>query len=206
MQKIFLLLTVCLLTTLSVTAQEKGVDQQNNRIRDVGNERTTNGTNQTVGSGRGIDFGRGRTVDRIILPNPFRFTSRRDALLASIEELMRERKLILDTDASKSNTGLLVSQPYTFTKGAIVSQSELGRYAELPPANSRGWTRGRYTYLVEVQPIDAVTANVSVNVKIEGRTDGVTGAEWVTLVSNGTAEQEFLAALVEKINGSLPSK
>jgi len=89
-------------------------------------------------------------------------------------------------------------------RGAVVAESEISRLAELLDTNSRGWTRGRYTLLVEVQPIDGAFTNVSVNARIEGRTDGASGAEWVSLQSNGTAEQEFLLALVEKITGAPP--
>jgi hypothetical protein len=118
---------------------------------------------------------------------------------------MRDRKLILDTAASKPAEGVLVSQPYTFIKGAVVSQSELNRYADVPPyTESRGWTRGRYTIIVEVQPIDGTSTNVSVNAKIEGRTDGASGAEWTTLNSTGEAEQEFLSALIESVTGVTP--
>lgn len=196
-----------MLLAASVCAQGKGVDRQNERIRDAGTDRGTanNGTKQDNGAGRGFDFGAGRTQEAPPLANPYRLTARRDSVVKAVEELMRDRKLILDTAASKASDGLIVSQPYTFIKGAVVSQSELNRYAELPDAISRGWTRGRYTVIVEVQSIDATTTNVSVNTKIEGRTDGATGAEWVTLRSTGTAEQEFLRALVENIGGGLPS-
>ena len=66
------------------------------------------------------------------------------------------------------------------------------------------WTRGRYTLIVEVQPIDSSNTNVSVNARIEGRSDDVLGAQWLSLRSNGTAEQEFLIALVEKVTGGPP--
>jgi len=98
-----------------------------------------------------------------------------------------------------------VSQPYTFIKGAVVTKSELNRYAQIDTTETRGWTRARYTIIVEVQPIDGISANVSVNVKIEGRTDGPTGAEWSTLQSTGLAEQEFLSALIETITGTSPA-
>ncbi len=197
---------ILMLMVASVYAQGKGVDRQNERIRDAGTDRGTanNGTKQDNGTGRGFDFGAGRTPQTPPLPNPYRLTARRDAVIKAIEELMRERKLVPDTAASKPSEGILISQPYTFIKGAVVSQSELNRYAELPDTVSRGWTRGRYTVVVEVQPVDAVTTNVSVNTKIEGRTDGATGAEWVTLRSTGTAEQEFLRALVENVSGGIP--
>lgn len=195
-----------LLVAVCISAQEKGVDRQSDNIRDSGNSSApaSNGAKQDVGAGRGIDFGKGRTVTPPPIPNPYRMTARRDAIIKAIEDLMRDRKLIVDTAASKPTEGILISQPFIFSKGAVVTESELNRYAQLPNASSRGWTRGRYTYIIEVQPIDGVNTNVSVNVKLEGRTDGVSGAEWVTLRSNGTAEQEFLSALIENVTGAPP--
>jgi hypothetical protein len=157
-----------------------------------------------VGAGRGIDFGKGRTPEVPSLSNPYRITARRDVILKAVEDVMRNEKLIMDEITSKPSEGIIVSQPYTFIKGAVVSQSELNRYAEVPVSDSRGWTRGRYTLNVEVQPIDGTSANVAVNAKIEGRTDGATGAEWVTLPSRGVAEEEFLSALVTAITGAPP--
>src|SRR5262249_49815323 len=134
-----------------------------------------------------------------------RLTARRDALLRAIGEVMRDRKLIVDDAASKPDLGIVVSQPYTFIKGAVVSQSELYHYANVENSSARAWTRGRYTVLVEIQPIDGVSSNVSVTAKIEGRTDGATGAEWLTLPSTGAAEQEFLGALIESVTGANPN-
>jgi hypothetical protein len=187
--------------------QEKGVDAQSQRIRDTGNSRTpaVNGGKQDVGtSGSGINFGKDKTRTATLIPNPYRLTARRDALVRAVGELMRNRKLILDEAASKPGEGIIVSQPYTFIKGAVVTQSELSRFANVENADARGWTKGRYTITVEIQPIDGTSSNVSVNAKIEGRTDGASGAEWITLVSTGTAEQEFLSALVESVTGSTP--
>ena len=204
MKKAIYIIFFLFLATVAASAQEKGVDRQNDNIRDAGNNRApaTNGAKQDVGVGRGIDFGKGRTPTPPPIPNPYRLTSRRDTIIKAIEDLMRDRKLVLDTAASKPDDGILISQPFIFSKGAVVTESELNRYADLPNATSRGWTRGRYTYIIEVQPIDGVNTNVSVNVKLEGRTDGVTGGEWVTLRSNGTAEQEFLSALIESVTGA----
>lgn len=117
---------------------------------------------------------------------------------------MRDRKFVLDTAASRPEEGILISQPYVFTKGAVVATSELSRYAEITDLNSRGWTRGRYILIVEVQPIDGNNTNVSVNVKLEGRSDGASGPEWVTLRSTGIAEEEFLTTLIENITGAPP--
>lgn len=189
----------------AVIAQEKGVDTQNQKVRDSGSSRNAgvNGGKTDVGtSGSGINFGKGKTPAPIVLPNPYRLTARRDELITAITELMRDRKLIVDDAASRPSEGIIVSQPYTFIKGAVVAESELNRYADIETSVTRGWSRGRYTITVEVQPIDGVTANVSVNAKVEGRTDGATGAEWMTLPSSGVAEQEFLVALIEHLGGT----
>lgn len=199
---------VLLLITLSVSAalaQGKGVDKSSERVRDSGSKApANNGSKTDTGAGRGMDFGKGRTPEAPALPNPYRITARRDMILKAIEDVMRNEKLIVDEATSKPAEGIIVSQPYTFIKGAVVSQSELNRYAEVPVSDSRGWTRGRYTLNVEVQPIDGTSANVAVNAKIEGRTDGATGAEWITLPSLGIAEEEFLSALVTAITGAPP--
>jgi hypothetical protein len=202
-----ILFAILLLTFAApaVFAQEKGVDTQSQKVRDTGSSRSAgvNGNKTDVGTaGSGINFGKGKTKEVPALPNPYRITARRDELIKTITDLMRDRKLIVDDAASRMNEGIIVTQPYTFIKGAVVAEPELSRFADLETATTRGWTRGRYTLTVEVQPIDGASANVSVNAKIEGRTDGAIGAQWLTLPSNGTAEQEFLAALVEIIGGA----
>ena len=202
MKLIGTLIALLLLAAAPALAQEKGVDTQSQKVRDTGSNRTggVNGNKTDVGtSGSGINFGKGKTREAAHLPNPYRVTARRDILLKAISDLMRDRKLIVDDAASRPADGIIVSQPYTFIKGAVVTQSELSRFAAVETAEDRGWTRARYTISVEVQPIDGSSANVSVNAKIEGRSDGAAGAEWITLPSNGTAEQEFLAALIDSM-------
>ena len=199
-----------LLALLSANAlgQGKGVDKQGQRITDASSGRapSSNGTKQDTGtSGSGINFGKDKTKTATLLPNPYRLTARRDVLLKAIADVMRDRKLIVDDAASRMSEGIVVSQPYTFIKGAVVTQPELSRYADVERSDARGWTRGRFTLTVEVQPIDGASANVSVNAKIEGRTDGPSGAEWITLQSTGVAEQEFLAALFENVTGASPA-
>jgi hypothetical protein len=206
MKRVITLLIIIVAAAVSTQAQEKGVDHQNERVRDASNNRApaNNGGKQDTGAGRGMDFGRGRPAALAPVPNPYRLPARRDAVIEAVRELMRERKLILDESASRLDDGILITQPYTFIKGAVVAQSELSHLAEVPDTTGRGWTRGRYTLTIELQPLDGVSTNVAVNAKVEGRTDGVAGAEWLTLRSTGTAEENFLIALVEKLTGGLP--
>jgi len=199
-----LILTVCSVPAFAQAA--KGVDKQNERVRDSGSDRTpaNNGNKTDVGAGRGMDFGRGRTPETPPLANPYRLSGRRDVIITAVQELMRDRKLVVDESASRFAEGIIVSQPYTFTKGAVVAEADLSRYADVPASSARGWTRGRYTLTVEVQPIDGSTANIAVNAKVEGRTDGLTGAEWTTLRSSGLAEDQFLEGLILAVTGAAP--
>ncbi len=207
MKRVLTLSFITICAAVSICGQEKGVDPQNGRIRDTGNDRApaNNGAKQDSGAGRGMDFGAGRTPEAPQIPNPYRFTSRRDVIIQNVNELVRDRGMILDEASSKPDEGVLVTQPYTFSKGAVVTVAELNRFTDLPPSTSRGWTRARYTLIIEVQLIDGVRANVAVTARIEGRTDGATGAEWVTLQSTGGAEQEFLKELIERITGGPPA-
>jgi hypothetical protein len=204
--KTLLAIALLILSFTVCAAQEKGVDQQNDRIRDSSTNRqpAVNGSKVDTGVGRGIDFGKGKTQQPPPIPNPYRFQAPNDVLTKAVQELMRDRKLILDDASSKPETGLVVSQPYTFTRGTVVTSSELFRYAVVPRTDQGNWARGRYTLIVEVQPIDSANTNVSVNARVEGRSDNVLGAEWLSLRSNGTAEEEFLIALITKITGTPP--
>src|SRR5207247_5252851 len=114
-----------------------------------------------IGAGIVLDIETGRTAVVPHIPNPYRITARRDSIIKAIQDVMRDQKLIVDEAASKPSEGIIVSQPYTFIKGAVVSQAELSRYADIPTSSDRGWTRGRFTLTVEVQPIDGSSANVS---------------------------------------------
>jgi hypothetical protein len=199
-----LILIACSIPAFAQAA--KGVDKQNERVRDSGSDRTpaNNGNKTDTGAGRGIDFGSGKSSEPPRLLNPYRLSGRRDVIINAIQELMRDRKLVVDESASKIADGIIVSQPFTFTKGAVVAEADLSRYADVPAANARGWTRGRYTLTVEVQPIDGSTANIAVNAKVEGRSDGLTGAEWTTLKSSGLAEDQFLEGLITAVTGTPP--
>lgn len=210
LKTVLMLLVFCLCGASQAQAQGKGSDRQKETVRDAGSNRTpgNNGGNTGVGAGRGFDFGAGRTPAVKLLDNPLRLSARREAVFSAVQELIVERKMILDEAgdaAGKRAQGLFVCQPYTFAKGSTVTESDLNRYAVgYERTASGGWTRGRYTMIIEVLPIDATNSQVSVTARVEGKLDGITGSQWITLESSGNAEQEFLAALAEKLGIATP--
>src|SRR5688500_9603530 len=107
-------LMVCSLPAFAQAA--KGVDKQNERVRDSGSDRTpgNNGNKTDTGAGRGMDFGRGRTPEAPPLPNPYRLSGRRDVIIAAVQDLMRDRKTVLDDVASRLSDESIVSQPFTY--------------------------------------------------------------------------------------------
>ena len=207
--KYFLVLIILFLGSVAAFGQQgKGVDTQSQRISDNSSNKApaNNGAKTNVGTnGSGINFGRDKTKEHPMLPNPYRLTARRDIIIKAVADVMRDRKLILDEASSRPTDGILITQPYTFIKGSVVTGPQLNRYASIVTTETRSWTRGRYTITVDVQSIDGVTANVSVNAKIEGQSVGATGAEWISLPSSGEAEQEFLDALIQNVTGGSPT-
>ncbi len=198
---------ICILSAFAVVVSstvvfaqtEKGIDTQTQKIKDEGNKVTTRSNDAT----RSFSWGEGKTKVRAPLANPYKLNSRRDVLLATIEDALREKKIIIDDASSRPKDGLLVTQPYVFAKGSIIAQNELNRYAILESSDTT-FTRAQYTLTIEVQSIDGVQNNVSVIAKIEGRAGTVLTPEWVTLRSSGLAEDEFLAKLVELVTGVSP--
>lgn len=196
--KLKLLSSLLLLLVACVSAQqEKGIDTQTKQIR-TDSDRIGSRPNDV---GRSFDFGKGKTRTKERLPNPLPITARRDVLIETIIETLEEMKLIVDEASSRKSEGLIVTQPFIFAKGSVITANELNRYAILPDFNSV-WTRGRYTLTIEVQSIDGIRNNVFVIAKVEGRTESGIGSEWTTLQSSGQAEEDFLRKLTEKIGVS----
>lgn len=190
-----------------VLAQVKGIDTQNQQIKDVGTRPSasdSSGSTRNIGPNRGIDWGGDKSPDRLQIANPYRLNSKRDILLTTLADVLRERNLVVDDAASRLNDGVLVTQPFTFAKGAVLSQSELQRFAIFPDDENSAWTRGRYTLTIEVQSIDGIANNVSVTAKVEGRSETGLGGQWVTLPSSGTAENDLLEKLIERVTGTSP--
>lgn len=183
----------------SAASAQKGVDTQTRKIQDEGIKSTGTPQRSTEPS-RSFDFGKGKTKTRDQLANPYRITSRRDALIENVLNVFAEKKLLVNDAASRKGDGIIVTDPYVFAKGAVITRNELNRYAVLPNSDT-SWSRGRYTLTVEVQSIDGIQNNVSVTAKVEGRAENGLESEWTTLSSTGAAEDEFLAKLVEMVTG-----
>lgn len=202
MKKILFSLFAVLLFPTLIFAQ-KGVDDQNKKIQENTNKTTqTTGNNTTNNAGgRSIDWGLGKTKTRERLANPYRMNARRDVLVESVMDVLQERKIVVDDAASRPKDGFIVTQPFVFAKGAVITRNELSRYSILP-ASDTSWTRGRYILTIEIQSIDGIQNNVSVTAKVEGRSENGLQSEWTTLQSSGTAEEEFLVKLVELVTGT----
>jgi len=200
-QKTQLLLLLFWVAALSLSAfGQKGVDTQTDKIKKDSNQVPSGRENDV---GRSFDWGKGKTKVREPLPNPYKLTGRRDAIISTITEVLKDRKIIVDEKASRFKDGIIITQPYVVAKGAVVAQNELGRYAVLPSYSS-AWTRGQLTYTIEIQSIDGVHNNVYINVKVEGRSGNGLMSEWTTLQSSGLAEDELMSKIVEAVTGISP--
>lgn len=203
MKKLFISSAILIILSVFAVAQEKkGVDTQNKEIREQ-NDVTTKTTSRDNDVTRTFSFGKGKTVTRERLDNPFQLNSRRDILINSIISVLKEQRLIVDEAASKFDAGFVVSQPYTFAKGAIITKNEINRYAVIPDTNQI-WTRGRYTLTIDVQSIDGIRNKVYVTANVEGRAENGIFSEWSTLQSSGIAEDEFLVKLIDYVGGTKP--
>jgi hypothetical protein len=206
MKKILLPITLIFLCS-AIAFGQKGVDDQNKKIQENNNKstQTTGNNKENTSGGNSWDWGAGKTKVRDRLDNPYRMNARRDVLLENVMNALQERKIIVDDAASRPKDGIVVTQPFIFAKGAVITRNELSRYAVLP-ASDTSWTRGRYTLTIEIQSIDGIQNNVSVTAKVEGRSENGLQSEWTTLQSSGAAEDEFLSKLVEIVTGVSPDE
>ena len=180
----------------SLGAAQKGIDTQTQKIKETTNKTTSRESDAT----RSFDWGKGKTQVRERLANPYRLASRRDVLVETIKQVLRDNKFVVDEASSRFSDGIIVTQPFQFAKGPVLAQSELLRYAILQTSDT-AWSRARYTLVIEVQSIDGVQNNVTVNAKVEGRSGTGLGSEWTTLQSSGLAEDEILKLIVEAVTG-----
>ena len=194
------ILTLFILGLASVCAAQKGVDSQTKTIKEEGNKVTSRTTDVTA---RAFDWGKGKTKVRERLPNPYKLAARRDVLISTVVDALREMKIVVDEASSRPKDGMIITQPFVFAKGSVITQNELNRYGILEDSYST-WTRAQYTFTIEVQSIDGIQNNVTVNAKVEGRAGNGLTSEWVTVRSSGAAEDEFLLKLVELVTGVSP--
>jgi hypothetical protein len=198
-----ILFTIFAIFNLAVALfAQKGVDTQTQQIKQDGNKTTNTNSNDSGSSGRSFDWGKDKTKVRPRLANPYKLTSRRDVLIATILDVLKEKKIIVDESSSRIKDGVIVTQPFVFAKGAVITQNELNRYAILENTD-RVWRGGRYTLRIDVESIDGIQNNVSVTAKIEGKSENGLVTEWANLQSSGEAEEEFMIKLVESVTGNL---
>ncbi|MGI9035272.1 MAG: hypothetical protein ACR2GD_04450, partial [Pyrinomonadaceae bacterium] len=180
---------------------QQGVDPQSRKIHEDG----VRGTAVTSNNNRSFDFGKGKAKTREPLPNPYQINARRDVLISDALDVLKEQKIIVDENASRLKEGFIVTQPFVFAKGAVITQSEINRYAIVPESDA-AYTRGRYTLTIEIQSIDGIQNNVSVTAKVEGKAESGLRSEWTNLQSSGVAEDEFLSKLIEAVTGKSPNE
>jgi len=174
---------------------QKGIDPQTQKIKEESNK-----TSRPTDVNRSFDWGKGKTQVRERLPNPYKLNARRDVLIETIRQVLKDKRLVIDEQSSRMGDGIIITQPWTLGKGPVISLSELRRYGILEYTDT-AFSRAQYTLTIEVQPIDGISNNVSVNAKIEGRSGTGLMYEWVTIPSSGLAEEEFLTKLVEAVTG-----
>ena len=195
------ILAVSILLTIGVPcafaqSTQKGIDTQTQKIKDDSNKTVSRPTD----ANRSFDWGKGKTPVRTRLANPYKLNSRRDVLIETIRETLKERRFVVDEQSSRPGDGIIVTQPFIVGKGPVIAQAELRRYGVLEYTDT-AWSRAQYSLTIEIQPIDGIANNVSVTAKIEGRSGNGLSTEWVTLQSSGLAEEEFLIKLVEAVTG-----
>lgn len=201
MHKILLSTAAVIVFTGGALAQ-KGVDPQSKKIHEEGSR----GAPITSNNGTSYDFGKEKGKERALLPNPYKMSSRRDVLVENILDVLKERKITIDESASRLSEGFIVTQPFIFAKGAVVTKNEINRYANLPELSADSFSRGRYTLTIDVQSIDGIQNNVSVTAKVDGKSETSLISEWTTVPSSGVAENEFLLKLVEAVTGQTPDE
>lgn len=191
---LFVLLSLFIFS--SAVFAQKGVDTQTEKIT----EKT--GTNESTNVSRSFNWGKDKTKVRSNLANPYKLASRRDILIETILNVLQEKKLIVDETASKPKEGIIITQPFIFAKGAVITKNELNRYA-IVPSTETIWRSGRYSLRIDVESLDGIQNNVSVTAKVDGKSENGLFSEWTTLQTSGTAEEEFLVKLVEAVTGKV---
>src|SRR5882724_747900 len=86
---------------------QKGIDTQTEKIKSEG-DRELSRQNDV---GRSLSWGKGKTQVRDRLPNPYQLNGRRDALVSTIIDTLRDQKIVVDEASSRLKDGVIVTQP-----------------------------------------------------------------------------------------------
>src|SRR5258708_12663076 len=156
--KHILVFIVVFLGLVSAALAQKGVDTQTQKTKDEGNKVDSRPTDLS----HPFDWGKGKTKVRDRLPNRYKLNARRDVLIETIVDALREKKIIVDEASSRPKDGIIITQPFVFAKGSVVTQNELNRYAILDASDS-SWMRAQSTLTLAVQSIHGIQINVSLN-------------------------------------------
>src|SRR5687767_12503070 len=95
---------------VSAVSAQKGVDVQTQKIKEGSNKTTSRETDAT----RSFDWGKGKTQVRERLANPYRLASRRDVLVETIKQVIKDNKMLIDEASSRPADGILITQPIIF--------------------------------------------------------------------------------------------
>lgn len=136
------------------------------------------------------------------LPNPYMMAAPRDEILTATKQMFEAREIPVDKESCDPLTGecTLISKPVIFIKGTM-AKSQLEHYCDVPAANVRNWTKGRYVLRIQIAPTSPRNSQVSVHCKFEGMADNFTGNEWVSLSSKGTLEDELMRCMEDRVRG-----
>src|SRR3982750_1908598 len=110
---------VAFVPALSLAQTQKGIDTQTQKIKDDTNKTTARPTDV----GRSFDWGKGKTRVRDRLPNPYKLNSRRDRLLETIVQVLKDRQILVDEASSRVRDGVIITQPFVFAKGPVIAQN-----------------------------------------------------------------------------------
>jgi hypothetical protein len=147
-----------------------------------------------------IQFGRPKPEKP--LPNPYIIGASRDDILKAVKQMLETREVPLDREECNQQSGecTLISKQVVFIKG-ITTRSQLHHYCEIPTADVRDWSKGRYVLRIQISPATPATAQVGISARFDGMTVGVVGDEWIPLTSKGELEDKLLRCLDQRVKG-----
>lgn len=136
------------------------------------------------------------------LPNPMIVPASRDEVRAIVRQMLETKGIPFDKDDCDAQTGecAILSKPLVFIKG-ITTKSQLEHYCEVPAADVRNWSKGRYTLRIQISPASPKTAQVGIYARFEGLVEDTIGSQWIPLSSKGELEDQLMRCLNQRIRG-----